>query len=80
MTDELIRQEALATVSKTKWLGRWTAGLLSAARNGNWLLSRKSNGASTLLLTGVWVEIALGLAVAWWAYSNTKSAAASAST
>lgn len=61
MTDELIRQEALATVSKTKWLGLWAAGLLFAARNGNWLLSRKSNGASTLLLTGVWVEIALGL-------------------
>jgi hypothetical protein len=64
----------------TKWQVLIGVGLLVAALNGNWLLSRRSNGASALLLTGVWVEIAFGLAVAWWAFRRMKAAAPSHST
>ena len=64
----------------TKWQGLFGVGLLLAALNGNWLLSRRSNGASALLLTGVWVEIALGLAVAWWAFRRMRAAARTDST
>ena len=67
-------------VANTKWQGIFGIGLLLAALNGNWLLSRRSNGASALMLAGVWIEIALGLAVAWWAFRRMKAAATTDST
>lgn len=64
--------EARMTLTHSKWLWPWAAGLYFAAWNGNWLLSRKSIGASTIVLAVVWCQIALGCALSWWAYRQAK--------
>jgi len=50
---------------------RVRAGVI-AALGGNWLLGRKSIGASTLQLVAAWVQILGGATVAWWAWRRSR--------
>ena len=49
--------------------------LLVAARGGNWLISRASNGASTLQFAAAWFQIAAGLVVMYWAFRRARAPA-----
>jgi hypothetical protein len=54
------------------WQGLAFFALLIAALGGNWLISRKSNGASTLQFIAAWVQVTGGLVVAWWAERRAR--------
>ena len=62
----------------SNWFWLWAVAVLFAARRGNWLLGRKSDGASSGELATVWIEIGLAFAVAWWAWRHEKAAGRSA--